>query len=53
MPKRLLFINSSLSDGGSEKAMVLVAQAMADLGYDVDINFGFALFGSSLVSENL
>ena len=32
---RVLFVNSSLTDGGSERAMVLIANQMADLGHDV------------------
>lgn len=35
MGPKLLFVNSSLTDGGSEKAMSLVAQALAARGYDV------------------
>lgn len=34
---KLLFVNSSLSDGGSEKAMTLVANQMANLGHDVSM----------------
>ena len=32
---KLLFVNASLTDGGSEKAMVLVANQMVQLGHDV------------------
>jgi glycosyltransferase involved in cell wall biosynthesis len=32
---KLLFVNASLSDGGSEKAMSLVAQALSGRGHDV------------------
>lgn len=32
---KVLFINSSLADGGSERAMALVANQMAALGHDV------------------
>lgn len=32
---RLLFVNSSLTDGGSERAMVRVANQMAEFGHDV------------------
>ena len=35
MTLKLLFVNSSLTDGGSEKAMALVAQAMAARGHEV------------------
>lgn len=34
---KLLFVNASLTDGGSEKAMVLVANQMVRLGYDVSM----------------
>ena len=34
---RLLFINSSLTDGGSERAMVLVANQMVEFGHDVSM----------------
>lgn len=32
---KLLFVNSSLTDGGSEKAMTLVAQSLAERGHEV------------------
>lgn len=35
MSSRLLFVNASLTDGGSERAMSLVAQALAWRGHDV------------------
>lgn len=35
MSLKLLFVNSSLTDGGSEKAMTLVAQALAARGHEV------------------
>lgn len=35
MSLKLLFVNASLTDGGSEKAMTLVAQALAARGHDV------------------
>lgn len=35
MSLKLLFVNSSLTDGGSEKAMSLVAQTLAARGHDV------------------
>lgn len=35
MSLKLLFVNASLTDGGSEKAMSLVAQALAARGHDV------------------
>jgi len=35
MTLKLLFINASLTDGGSEKAMSLVAHALASRGHDV------------------
>lgn len=35
MSLKLLFVNSSLTDGGSEKAMSLVAQALVSRGHDV------------------
>lgn len=35
MSYKLLFVNASLTDGGSEKAMTLVAQTLAARGHDV------------------
>ena len=35
MVKKIIFINSSLTDGGSEKVMTLLANQMADNGHDV------------------
>src|SRR5690606_37566239 len=35
MSLKLLFVNASLTDGGSERAMSLVAQALARRGHDV------------------
>lgn len=35
MSLKLLFVNSSLTDGGAEKAMSLVAQALVSRGHDV------------------
>ena len=34
---KILFVNSSLTDGGSERAMSLVAGQMAGFGYDVEM----------------
>lgn len=34
---RMLFVNSSLTDGGSERAMVLVANQMVEFGHDVSM----------------
>lgn len=32
---KIMFVNSSLADGGSERAMALIANQMAEIGYDV------------------
>ena len=35
MKKKLLFVNSSLTGGGSERVMTLLANYCAENGYDV------------------